>query len=532
MELKTIKPAGSFYSDYLNWSKQVSGTHILTYSPKSVNELLNIVNWAWQNNFNVRVTGQQHNWSPLTIANGNNNSQVIFIDMSKYLTSVTINKTGESGTVTAQTGILMEDLFTALEKKKLGYYAHPAPGDLTLGGVLCINGHGTCVPAKNEKLTNKGTWGTMSNNIVSLSAIVWDAATRRYTTKTFHRNDPEIAPFLTCVGRTIIYEVTMQVPRNKRLRCQSFINVPASELFAANTAAGLRTFTHYLDQCGKVEAIWFPFTDKPWLKIWTETPQYPTVSKPVHGPYNYPFSDRIPIKLSDLIKLINNGCPEKTPDMGNLQMNLVKTGLGATIAGDLWGWSKDLLLYVKPDTLRVTANGYAIITRRDNIQSVLYDFVSKYEEMVDAYQKRNSWPMNGPIEVRVTGLDRPEESMVNGAIAPALSAARPVDEHPEWDVAIWLDILSMPDTPDANKFYNEMEQWIFSHYSGDYALTRVEWSKGWGYTDDATWENAQVINTIVPGTYKDWNNAIEILDKYDPHHVFTSPFMRKLLVKR
>ncbi len=532
MEIIKNKPTGSYYSDYENWSKQISGTHIQTYSPKTVAELLNIVNWAWQNNYQVRVSGQQHNWSPLTIANGNNNSQIIFIDMSKYLKNVTITKTGDSGTFTAQTGILMEDLFAALEKKTLGYYAHPAPGDLTLGGVLAINGHGTCVPAKNEKLTEKGTWGTISNNIISLSAIVWDSAAECYTTKTFQRNDPEIAPFLACLGRTIIYEVTMQVPRNKRLRCQSFVDIPASELFAPKAQTGLRTFSHYLDQCGKAEAIWFPFTDKPWMKIWTETPSYPIVSKPVHSPYNYPFSDRVPVQISDLIKLINNGYPEKTPAMGSLQMSLVKTGLGATISGDLWGWSKDVLLYVKPDTLRVTANGYAIITKRDNIQPVLHDFVTKYEEMVEKYQKLNSWPMNGPIEVRVTGLDKPEDSIVSGAVAPALSAVRPVDEHPEWDVAIWLDILSMPDTPDANKFYNEMEQWIFSHFSGDYALTRVEWSKGWGYTDDAAWENNDVLTNIVPGSYKDWNTSMAILNKYDPHQVFTSPFMRKLLKQK
>ena len=55
-----------------------------------------------------------------------------------------------------------------------------------------------------------------------------------------------------------------------------------------------------------------------------------------------------------------------------------------------------------------------------------------------------------------------QKSAVANAIAPDLSAIRPVESHPEWDVAIWLDILTMPDTPDANKFYSEMEKWILA----------------------------------------------------------------------
>ena len=180
--------------------------------------------------------------------------------------------------------------------------------------------------------------------------------------------------------------------------------------------------------------------------------------------------------------------------------NLVNIGLGATISSDLWGWSKDVLMYIKPDTLRVTANGYVIITRRENIQKVLSEFKAKYESMVDIYKKSNAYPMNGPIEIRVTGLDNPADTDISGAVPPALSAARPVDAHPEWDVAIWLDNLTMPGTPDSLKFFRELEEWVFNHYSGDYATVRVEWSKGWGYSEKDAWDNETVIDTLIPGS--------------------------------
>ncbi|QCT18381.1 FAD-binding protein [Jejubacter calystegiae] len=518
-------PVSYSYSDFTNWSKEVTGSHILTCAPANQQELLAVVNWAYKNNYHVRPVGMKHNWSTLTIANGDNNSSVLLVDLTKKLTKVSITKEGEHGFVTAQTGIAMQTLMTELEKQKLGFYATPAPGDLTLGGVLAIGGHGTCIPAAEEALAEGGSYGSVSNSIVSLSAVVWNAQSGEYELKTFKRDDAEIAAFMVHVGRALIFEATLQVPRNRRLRCQSYVNVPAKELFAAEDS-GQRTFTHFLEQCGRAEIIWFPFTENPWLKIWTLEDHYPVTAKPVNAPFNYPFSDNLPVQISDLIKKINNGAPEFTPDLGKAQMELVSIGLGATLSGDLWGWSKDLLLYVKPSTLRVTANGYAIITRRDNIQRVLNDFAVKYEEMVSRYKERNSYPMNGPIEVRVTGLDKARDSTVANAVTADLSAIRPVDDKPEWDTAIWLDILTMPDTPDANKFYHEMETWIYSHFSGDYATVRVEWSKGWAYTDQAAWAADEVMSKEIPQSFGgSWQHARDVLDKYDPHYLFSSPLI-------
>jgi FAD/FMN-containing dehydrogenase len=71
---------------------------------------------------------------------------------------------------TAQTGITMEALLTALENAGLGVTATPAPGDVTLGGVLAIGGHGTAIPAVGEQPTAGHTFGSLSNLILSLTA--------------------------------------------------------------------------------------------------------------------------------------------------------------------------------------------------------------------------------------------------------------------------------------------------------------------------------------------------------------------------
>ena len=90
--------------------------------------------------------------------------------------------------------------------------------------------------------------------------------------------------------------MTLQLDANQRLRCQSWYNIPTSELFAPGSdAADLRQLRRR--RAGRVEAIWFPFTTNPWLKVWTPTPSKPFFSRQVTSPYNYSFSDQIPQSL-------------------------------------------------------------------------------------------------------------------------------------------------------------------------------------------------------------------------------------------
>ncbi|MFU1924514.1 FAD-linked oxidase, partial [Klebsiella pneumoniae] len=70
----------------------------------------------------------------------------------------------------------MEALLKQLERVKLGFVATPAPGDLTLGGVLAIDGHGTGIPAQGESRLPGQSYGSLSNSIVALTAVVWDGA--------------------------------------------------------------------------------------------------------------------------------------------------------------------------------------------------------------------------------------------------------------------------------------------------------------------------------------------------------------------
>ncbi|WP_084615991.1 cholesterol oxidase substrate-binding domain-containing protein [Solimonas flava] len=519
---------------YVNWARDIAVDPMWTCAPATPAEVVAVCNWARTAGFKVRPLGAMHNWSPLTVPQGASCPSVILVDTKSHLTAVSVNTATTPKTVTAQTGVLMENLLATLESYTLGVNACPAPGDLTLGGALAIDGHGTGVPKTGETLVSGNTYGSLSNLIRALTAVVWDAASNQYALRSFQRTDPGCAALLTHVGRAFVVEVTLQVGTNQRLRCQSWFDKTAAELFAPAGSSG-NTVQSYLNSAGRFEAIWFPFTPKPWIKVWSVAPSKPWFSREVTSPYNYSFSDGIAQSIVDAQAQAVLNDPSSTPDFGLNQYNVVAAGLVLTNTWDLWGWSKNTLLYIRPTTLRVTANGYAVILSRANVQRAINEFYTMYSAKLAAYQAAGKFPMNGPVEIRITGLDRASDLVGLSAPTPQLSALRPRPDHPEWDTAVWFDILTIPGTQYANEFYREVEQWMYANYAS-YAAVRVEWSKGWGYSTTAAWSDATVLGTTVPNSLRagqtagdDFDSARATLNALDPSRLFASPLLDTVL---
>jgi hypothetical protein len=397
---------------------------------------------------------------------------------------------------------------TFLEEHGLGVTAAPAPGVLTLGGALAVDAHGTAVPARGERRRAGHTYGSLSNLILSLTAVVWDSRAGAYVLRTFHRDEADCAALLTHLGRSLVTEVVLRVGTNTDLRCVSRTDIPAGELFAAPGSDDGRTLARFLDEAGRVEAIWFAFTEHPWLKVWSVSPTRPLTSRKVTRPYNYPFSDNIPAPVAELVgRMTSEAAWYLAPVLGTAQYEAAALGLVTTLSADIWGPSKNTLLYLKPTTLQVHANGYAVLTSRDRVQRVVSEFAAFYRERLTAYAARGSFPVNGSVEIRVTGLD-----------------------HPEWDTAVWLDVLTLPGTPEAEAFLREIERFLLRTYDGEFALTRVEWSKGWAYTDDGVWSDDEVLGSVVPAAVgqAEWAAADAVLDRLDPHRVYGNAFLDRL----
>jgi hypothetical protein len=527
-------PGISLYQQtFVNWAQQIDIPGVWTCSPRSDADIVTLANWAYQNSYKLRPLGMGHNWSPLVLYPGENASNVVLVNTTDYLTAVSVDSSGTPVTVTAQAGLSMNSLLSTLQNAGYGFTTVPAPGDLTIGGVLAIDGHGTAIQGGTEIPVPGTSFGSLSNLIQAMTVVAWNGSS--YALKTLQRTDPAIAPFLTHLGRTFVTEVTLKAGANQLLQCQSRTDIPVSDLFAAPGSAGSDSFASLVSGPGRVEAIWFPFTTYPWVKIWSRQPTQPAESVAVSSPYAYSFANSISTTESDLISDIVAGLTFLTPEFEGVQESVVQIGLPATNTANIWGPSADVLLYVLPTTLRVTAGGWTIITSKSSIQQVVSDFYAQYNSLILSYQGRLEWPMNGPLEIRVTGLDVPGEASVAGAVTPLLSAITPRPDQPSWDVAVWIDMLTIPGTPASNSFYQAMEQWIFSHYTGSYATVRPEWSKGWAFSSSGAWTNTTMLASTIPAAINagqaqdNFQVASAAFDTFDPHRVFSNTFLDTLL---
>jgi FAD/FMN-containing dehydrogenase len=490
-----------YQSVYENWARAIHVDDVWTCAPRTPAEVATLATWAAANGWRLRPRGFMHNWSPLTLTGGECAPRYVLVDTTQHLTSMAM--TTDNG-VRVGAGASMEALLGFLERRGRGINGVPAPGDVTVGGVLAIDGHGASLPGPGES----GAFGSISNLVRSLTAIVWRG--NRYEPATFARGDDDAPALMTHLGRAFVTDAVLETAPLAMLRCQSFTDITAAELFAP--AGGQRSFASFIAQSGRAEAIWFPFTDSPWFKVWTVAPTKPLTAREVTSPYNYPFSDNIPPELAALADSLVKGNGASTPAFGEMSYAVSVAGLAATQSSDIWGAAKNTQLYIKPTTLRATANGYAVHCRRADIQRVTADFVAKYVALRDAYRARDEYPMNMPVEIRASGTDAMD--------GPLLSAVRPI--RPEWDAVVWFDVLSFPGTPAAERFYAEMEAWLIGRF-GD--ALRPEWSKGWGYSDTSAWADVSVAQS----RYPEWDRARRTFDRLDPHRVFSNDFLDRLI---
>lgn len=527
---------------YENWSNELTVQNIWFATPSIDLDVVTLANWAYANNFTLRASAFMHNWSPLTLTESNHFvKNVVLVETTKTFINMEVTSSPYPNTkaVTVGTGVSMLDLLTFMEKNGLGVYSAPAPGGISVGGVLGIGGHGTSVLAVGERQAPGFSYGTISNLVIRLTAVVWDPVEEAYVLKTFRRSETDTKAFLVHLGRTFITEVTLMAGPNYNLRCQSRADILSDELFAdpANVKVNSRTFAHFLDQTGRIETILFPFSSTPWLKIWSICPKRPSLlTRKVNHPYNFLLTNIFPEFLSMVVGNVTIALRPLNPLLGPAQSLLSTVNNLATLSFDLWGPSKNLLLYVEDSTFRQTACGHAIITTRANVQKVVSQLSTCYNAILREYSAMNLYPINGVLEMRASALDQSKTVVPDGE-SPSLSVLHPVNDHPEYDTAVWVSIVTFADAPHQNEALRKFERFIYDNIDGAGAVVRAEWSKGYAYTEKGAWTDDSVLKKFVPSKFPDtsnsdgWNFAISTFDKYDPHRIFTNEFLNKLLVK-
>jgi len=556
-------PSGVPYGQYpfTNWAGDLTIPNVWTCQPRTPQDVADVCNWAATHKFRVRARGFMHGWSPLTVTSGMATDSVLLVDLTKSLNQLTFipAANGQPPMVRAGAGASMINLLTFLEQQPGGggsapgySFPHtPAPGNLTVGGVLAINAHGTAIPTPPADAFPSG-YGSMSNRILELTAVVTDphaANPGTYALKRFTRGSGDDRAFLAHLGRAMVVEAVLEVIPNHNMRCQSFTNLPDSTLFQPANGSGRPpeySFADFVERFGRVEIIWFPFTTNPWLHIWQVAPQKPSGSRQVTGPYNYPFADKVDSAQEGFLRFVtrSEGLSGLTPTFTSLMFTTTnngfdgKDGLGNSgvypVSRDIWGPSKNVLLYIQDTTLKVTANGYAVQVRKADLQQAVHDFTAQYKVLIAKYKDQGLYPINSPLEIRVTGLDDPSQVNVPAgqqASSPALSSLiyDDVARANQWDVALWLDVLTIPGTPRANDFFTDLEAWLLDRFKGSAGRVLPEWSKGWAYTSAGPWTSDTFIKHVREAYAESWSWEVTTLRQYDASNLFGNALLDSLL---
>ncbi len=534
-----------YQKTFINWAREVVIPDVWFCSPRTAEEMVTLSNWACDNQFKLRPFGTGHGFAPTILGRRTRQRRVILVDTSEYLNQVTVEPGHSIPSVVAGAGATVESICRACEPHGLGLYHTPAPGGVTIAGVLAMNAHGAALPADGEQLQPGHSWGTLSNLVLSLTAVVWEPAVARYELRTYQRNDPAIGPLLTCLARAFIVEVRIQVGPNLKIRCISRADLKIDELLAMPENQNEHSFANLTRRYGTVDVLFYPFNQQQiaWTKFWTVTPEKPTTSREVTGPYNYqPPGSETPPEVADAVAAQLRENPQSVPLYNQQSVDnmagLIAIEDPAVQINDLWGSAYCTTLYVRPETPRHTVAAWGVIVRRADLQRALGEFYQYFRKLIADFEGRGLYPYTGPVEIRAHGLDQPEDVLVDGAVPPTLSGARPLPDDPDKDTIIWFAINNNVDQPLAGTFNYQLEQWFLRNYRS-YGVVRPEWTKCYGYSllsrDGGAWNSERLLRRTYPDTFRDgypqgadWDAAVSQLNSLDPNRIFTNDYLDKL----
>ncbi len=374
----------------------------------------------------------------------------------------------------------------------------------------------------------------MSNLITSITAVVSDASrpgSTTYSLVTFDRRQSQIAAFLVHLGRAMITEVTMRVVPNYYLQLTPLFP-QVTDLFASpSQPLPADAFTNLLDKYGRVEVLWFPFTDEAFAQCNEVVPN--EIPPQVTDPYaKYPFMNDVGPLENSFIKATLKAKPDWTPHFTDNELAMTKTH----ITGGFNGMARNLELYLKDTTLQVQLWGWVLQIPRAVVQQVTSDFFTQLQAMITQYAGNGQYPVNAAMEIRCTTVD---DRTSLGVADPAPAALAPTHSvnplDPTIDTVIWLNVGSVTGTPGAFDFFTALEAWLIKTYgSGSPNYLRPEWSKAFAYTSSGPWTNTATLQYIrkaysqsTDGTFTfDW--AAETLSEYDGANLFTNGFLKEL----
>ncbi|OXA63847.1 uncharacterized protein LOC118433976 [Folsomia candida] len=512
-------------------------------SPRDASEVLSLVNWAKNAGYRVRGVGQMHSWSPVTLSKyeeGTLCPKFLLVDTTKYLTGIKVTTDFNTSlhSVTLGPGVTLRRLLETLESHQLGIFSSPAQGDLSVGGMLAVGAHGSGIKTTTHSKSLGHSYGTFSNLVLEMDVIGWDNDTEKYVVKTLPRSHPDTKAFLVNLGRTFVTRVKIRVGADQMLRSQSFFTT-VRQLFGRGDLVrdgDKPNLADYLDSFGRIQVLSLETGSDSGVLLfgWHSEPEKPAGSRLTKTPYNYIFGNYLP--GNKILKWLLARIPHIWRFFARLSfpINIAVSSLAGY--QDYWGLSKNHLLYNSKYVPIIRPNSFVLVTSRQNFQTVVSIIRKGYDDLASEWHSRGEYPDAGSFDIRVCGVEDPENILAQGAEPPIFSPAKPVPSHPEYDIVIWFEFGTYPETRKAQEFVADWQSLLYRDIHHVYGVLRVEWAKGWGHTWEKAWSNETIFDTLPrvlssSDELKEWNLGVEILDRYDPWRIFSNGFLDRILIK-
>jgi len=502
---------------------------VLTAVPQTEEQVLSLVRWAADAGYRIRPMGAFHTWVPILLERA---ESIVLVDQTGLTGLVGFDldpvpcAAFRCGTTLAEATRLLEGIDNGGRATAPGWAWPDYPGipDVTIGGMLAIGAHGAGIRQRPDQ---EDLFGTMSNLIVAFRAVVSEGDS--YVIRDFRRDDPQASALLVHLGNAFLLEVTLRVVPNCYLGRR--VDYPDwQEVFAPpSESLPARSMQAMVEQHGRVQQLWFPFTRTPIVQHFTEEPDL--TGPPVPEPLTVRLSPDLPAGFSHAFTSTLAHLPWLTPLVE--RATLMEMRHLSPPDREWHGTSGNMLLYVQHDTLRVISLAYAILVRRDQVQSAVHALGCQFDQMLHAYARAGLEPINSCLECRVTDVDRAEAVGVPGATPALLSPARPLPGS-DAERVIWFDLVTTPGTPNYLQFYAEFEAWLWTHFDQSGAL-RAEWSKAWAVSAQGPWTDRAMIGRILrsydpEGSLATARQAREAWRGHDARGVFGSPLMSRVFM--
>lgn len=450
-----------------NWGQTAVCQPELSFYPKRMDDLIEIINYARARGKQIRVVASGHSWSALVPTN----DILVYVHA---LNKVTLDLSDASNPrVVMECGATVKEVNDVLEKHGYALPLNVVLESVRFGGLIATGSHGS-------------GWNnpTLSDLVHAIEVVTANGDVRKFETG-IDSEEVMRAARLNLGMFGIMHRITMNVQKNWHVHARD------QRLPIAYVLENLKEWVPAHDN---LDLFWWPFSDQLWVKSWRRTDAEIT-AKPRRS-----LSDRVGTALSaqfyrESLRLMKN-FPRSTPDVSRTLFKFTPS-IGDKVV----------------DVVEAVHYRRSIEAAKMGCVEVAFKLDADFENVrwamqavfdrVKAYAARNEYPMNVTMNVRFIRSS-------TCLLSPACG-----DGH-----TCYIEILSFTDQKDWLQFSGEIaSDWM------TLPQARPHWAKEFRHIPDiipqikrSYGENIQRFNQI--------KDQLQV----DPAHMFVNPTLKEIFL--